>query len=105
MIKQQESGSENTTQSRPADVPEAVLAEGSWSSSYFRGLVRGALRRIYMRWPGRKIALDRVRVEVPGTTKSGEPTKRPGVWYKCQQCGVLGKAQVGKKNPKGYIRM
>lgn len=88
-----------------ADVPKAVLEEGSWTAAYFRGLVRGALRKIYFRWPGKKIAFDRVRVEVPGTTKSGKPTKRPGVWYKCQQCGVLGKAQVGKTNPKGYKRM
>jgi hypothetical protein len=46
-----------------------------------------------------------VRQEVPGTTKKGEPTKKPAIWYKCEQCGVLGKAQVPKANPKGYVRV
>jgi hypothetical protein len=89
----------------PADVPQAIVDEGSWTGSYFRGLVRGALRRIYFRWPGRKVALDRVRVETFGVTKSGEPTKRPAVWYRCETCGTLGKAQVAKGNPKGQVRV
>jgi len=89
----------------PADIPQAILEEGSWTAAYFRGLVRGALRRIYFRWPGRQVALKRMRVEVPGTTSKGKPTKRPGVWYKCESCGALGKAQVAKGNPKGQVRI
>lgn len=102
MTKQQESGSENII---PADIPKAVLEEGGWTPAKFRALVRGALRQIYFRWGGRKVAFDRVRVEVPGVTSKGKPTKRPGIWYKCENCGVLGKSQVSKANPKGYIRM
>lgn len=68
-------------------------------------MIRGALRRIYFRYPGRLIALNRVRVEQPQYTTKGVLGKRPGVFYRCEQCGVLGKSQVGKKNPKGHIRV
>ena len=88
-----------------ADVPAAIFDEGSWTHSYFRGLVRGALRGIYFRWPGRKAALDRFRVSVPNVKKDGSPAKRDGIWYKCVKCEILGKAQVSKGNKKGHVRI
>lgn len=90
---------------RALDIPAAIEEEGSWTQAYFRGLVRGALRGIFFRWRGRKTALDRFRVSVPGTKKDGSPTKKDGIWYKCAECGILGKAQVSKKNPKGHVRI
>ena len=87
------------------DIPVGITESSAWTYSYFRGLIRGALRRIYFRWPGRIAALARVRVEVPAVTAKGIPKKRPEVWYKCEMCSALGKAQVSKKNPKGYLRV
>jgi 5-methylcytosine-specific restriction endonuclease McrA len=90
---------------RALDIPAAIEEDGSWTQSYFRGLVRGALRGIFFRWKGRKTALDRYRVSVPGTKKDGSPTKKDGIWYKCANCEILGKAQVSKTNPKGHVRI
>jgi hypothetical protein len=60
------------------------------------------LRGISFRWPGRKIAMNKVRVEKAELTSKGLPKKKPSVWYKCEHCGVLGKPA---KNKAGHPRM
>ena len=74
------------------DVPPAVGTEPGkpWTAAFFRSQMRGAWRRIWFRWGGRNLALQRARVEVYSPKKSGNGDKR-SVWYKCAACGTLGK--------------
>lgn len=96
---------ESSEESKPVDIPQAIWENGEWTPAYFRGLIRGALRRIYFRWPGRKVALAKARVEVPAVKKNGDSKKNPEVWYRCEQCQTLGKAQISKASKDKYVRM
>jgi hypothetical protein len=77
-------------------LPPGVVEDGTWSAAKFRSYVRGAIRRIEQRWPAKLSVLQRVRIELPKTKKNGEPGKN-AVWYKCEECGTLGKPMHSPK--------
>ena len=76
-----------------------------WTEAWFINLVRGQLREAFHRWPVRLSVLERVKVVEETITRSGRPSKRPTVWYVCEQCGAKCKATVAKGNPKNYVRI
>ena len=77
----------------------------TWTEAWFKGAIRGGLREVFHQWPRRKEVLERVRLVEPTLTKKGIPSKRPTVWYLCEQCNTKCKAQVAKGNPKKYVRI
>lgn len=84
----------------PVDVPEWIGKEPGtkqWTPAFFRSQMRGAWRRIWFRWSVRNLALQAARVEVITRKKNGEGDKK-NVWYRCAECGVLGKAQLSTKH-------
>lgn len=84
---------------RPLDIPPTIGSEPGkpWTDSVFRSLLRGALRRIWFRYPGRMEVLKAARVEIMVRKKDGSGNKRQ-VWHKCSMCNALGKAQLTPKN-------
>ena len=83
---------------RPSNVPESIGSEPGtpWTPASFTSLIRGSIRQIWFRWPGRKLALKMAREEVPEPKKSGGV--KYGVWYRCSECNVLGKEKLGKQD-------
>lgn len=51
--------------------------------------IRGALRLLFRRSPQRAAALKRARKEIPKLNANGELSKKPAVWYECEQCKKL----------------
>lgn len=98
-------GSERTPLSDKAslfvDIPKGIWEDQDWTPGKFRAQVRGAIRQIFFRWPGRKSILDKRRVEIPQTKKDGTPSSKPAVFYKCDGCGALCKPM---KNAAGHPR-
>lgn len=85
---------------KPADIPEAIgteLGKTPWSDSFFRSQVRGAIRRIYFMWPGKKAVIDRTRLEVMVRKADGKGYKKV-VWHKCETCERLCKSQLTPKH-------
>ena len=91
------SSSTSPTSERALDIPPAVGCEPGepWTDAYFRSLIRGAIRQIYFRWPGRKHVMKRTRVEVLVRKKDNKGYKKQ-IWNRCEQCEVLGKEKLGK---------
>ncbi len=82
---------------RAIDIPPAIGCEPGepWTDSFFRAQIRGAIRKIYFRWPGRKHVMKRSRVEIMVRKKDGKGYKKT-IWNRCEQCQVLGKEKLGK---------
>lgn len=69
----------------------------------FKGLIVGALRRLWHRHPTRLEVLNRRRMEIEGINKDGTPRKRPHVFYTCCKCHAKCKQGNSKKYPKANV--
>lgn len=87
----------NESHGRAIDIPPAIGTEPGtpWTDAFFRAQIRGAIRKVYFLWPGRKHVMKRSRVEVMVRKKDGKGYKKT-VWNRCEQCQVLGKEKPGK---------
>jgi 5-methylcytosine-specific restriction endonuclease McrA len=91
--------STSSTPVRAVDIPATIGSEPgkAWTDAVFRSLLRGALRRIWFRYPGRLEVLKSARVEILTRKKDGTGYKK-NVWHRCSVCDVLGKSQLSPKN-------
>lgn len=62
--------------------------------------MRGAWRQIWFRWPSRKLALAKARVELEKTKKDGTRSKKDQIFYKCSQCLRLAKGALSTTHKK-----
>lgn len=81
------------------DIPPVIGTEAGepWTKAKFRMYLRGAIRKVYFLWPGRKEVIDRSRVEIMVRKKGGDGNKRQ-VWHVCEKCGQPCKTQHTKKH-------
>ena len=68
-----------------------------------RGLIAGAIKRVWRRHPVRLELMQNVRIEDPKLKKDGTPAARPDVFYICSQCGGKAKAQRSKFYPQAHV--
>lgn len=74
------------------EVEKELDLNGYWKKERLE--IKGALRKAFRRHPAAKIALMKRRVELPGKrNKDGSISKRSQVFYRCEHCQELFKAQ------------
>lgn len=66
-------------------------------------LIYSYLKRAFRLSDLRRQAMKRVEVRVRGTNKDGSVAARDSVFYKCENCGVLCKAQPSPNYPRIQI--
>ncbi len=85
---------------RDKDIPPAIGTEpGSkpWTDAYFRAQIRGAIRKVYFRWPGKLAVINRTRIEVLVRKADGKGYKKV-IWHVCEQCAQYCKTQHTPKH-------
>lgn len=85
---------------RGLDIPPAIGTEpgkAPWTDAQFRSLIRGAIRKIYFRWPTKLLVIQRTRMVILVRKKDGKGDKKV-IWHKCEKCERLCKAQLTPKN-------
>ena len=68
-----------------------------------KGLIRGAIKRVWHRHPTRLGVLNRARIEEVVYKKDGTLSKKTAVFFICERCGQKAKAQATKQYPQVHV--